>query len=442
MANFPAPSDTHDNPVFKELVSVLGNGFILSLFTIDFFCFEYLLPILGSFIMLYGCHLVKEHSIYFKRTYIFACIRSLTMLANFMIDWTRFHDNITITYLQIGIAAVLIIGIFFNLNQAFKDIFHKANAVEHYNNRLNQYIVLYLCTIFSTYLTIHLGTLGAMLSLFLLILNICFLMLTFYQLGNSLSKLDCDLVLTYYSIPEKRRLIGFLATYIAALTLLVIVSNKALFLPVRPSSQLGSNESQQGEIEKRLLDLGFDKEALHTLPKEEIALLANASSLSSDTSVKEINNGTLSVTLYHIFCKEDYRVIAYYKWLTPPDSRLYEVMEVQFNNWTSMTDITSKTYVEKEDHSLELSNLNIGQNSHSYPYVQHKLPNTGDKISGYLSFSYKPNSKTIPKFTLYVYSQISVFNLPYVSIIDYMNDFENYKNSMIFDQNTLTFSFP
>lgn len=56
-----------ENPVFIELSSILGNGFILSLFTIDFLCFEYALPILGASIMFYGCHLIRLQNTYFKK---------------------------------------------------------------------------------------------------------------------------------------------------------------------------------------------------------------------------------------------------------------------------------------------------------------------------------------------------------------------------------------
>lgn len=437
---------SHDNPVFKELVSILGNGFVLSLFTIDFFCFEYVLPILGSLIMLYGCHLVKDHNIFFKRTYILALIRFITMLINFMIDWTKFHDNIVITYIQITIAAVLIISIFFYMNLAFKDIHRQAGALKSYNNRLNQYIILYLCTILSTYLTVHLGILGAMLSLFILILNIVFLMLTFYQLGTSLSKLDVELTLTHYTSAELRHIFFLLSGYGLILCMTIIVSNKALFLPVHSSSQLSSSNSEQNDTEKKLLDLGLDREVLADLPKSEIKLLETASSLTCDSSVKDVNNGSLKIIIYDIICEKEHRILVYYQWLTPPESRLYQIIECQYpkDRNSAATHISSKAYVlnEKNRERLELPNIHLGLNDASYPYVQHKLSNAGNNLKGYLAFSYEPAKETGDgiSYTINYYYQASVFNLPYLNIMDYMNHYAEHTNSMVFDQISMKFT--
>lgn len=425
-----------DNLIFKELVSILGNGFILSLFTIDFFCFEYVLPILGSFIMLYGCHLAKEVNTYFKRTYYIASARSILMLINFLIDWTIYHNNLVVTYIQIAFSATLIVLLFYNLNLAFKAIYASAN-ITPYNNRLAQYITLYLCSISTTYLTVHLGILGALLSLFILILNILFLMLTFLQIGKMLSTVDIEITVTHYTKEETKRTISCLILYGIILCVTVFFSNKAIFLPFSISKTLSEKQSSIEEAEKKLLDLDIPTDVLNDLPSSEIEYLLQATSIQSSKSIRTANNGSLEITLYEVDCSDYYRVIVHYKWLTPPSNRLYQILECQFNNEMPAEDITGLSVFTDEENNniLETPNLSIGLNNACYPYVQHKLSNDGDDLRGYLAFSYRTEPKKKPtKFTVNCYYQVSVFNLPYLNIIDYMNEYKNHTNSFVFDR--------
>ncbi|MDO5294299.1 MAG: hypothetical protein Q4F05_16305 [bacterium] len=438
-------SDNKDNPIFKELLSILGNGFVLSLFTINFLCFEYVLPILGSFIMLYGCHLIKDHSIHFKRTYQVATARSIVMLLNFLLDWTEYHNNIILTYMQIATSVVLILLLFFNLNRAFKDVYHCA-GITPYNNRLAQYTILYLCSVISTYLTIHLGILGAMLSLFILILNIVFLMLTFYQIGNTLSKVDIDVTLSHYSFAETRKIISYLGIYGALLCLTVFFSNKAIFLPFSSSNKFNVEQSSLADTESHLLDYGISKEIAADLPSSEIEYLVKATSLTTKKSVQHANKGSLEITLYDIDCTDYHRVIVYYNWLTPPSNRLYQIIECKSINSLNAENITSKGYVtiSEDNANLETPNINLGLNKSSYPYTEHKLFNEGDNLRGYLAFSYRPeksdkNSNTVNKYVVNCYYQVSVFNLPYLDIVDYMDNYKNHTNNFVFDRLSFTY---
>ncbi|MDO5521943.1 MAG: hypothetical protein Q4G58_15720 [bacterium] len=437
-------NDNKDNPIFKELLSLLGNGFILSLFTIDFLCFEYVLPILGSFIMLYGCHLIKEHNKYFKRTYQIATARSFVMLLNFLLDWTEYHNNLLLTYLQIATSAILILLLFFNLNQAFKEVYHCA-GISPYTNRLAQYTILYLCSVITTYLTIHLGILGAMLSLFILILNIVFLLLAFYQIGNTLSKVDIDVTLSHYTFQEKKKIISYLGAYGALLCLTVFFSNKAIFLPFSSSNKFNVEQSSLADTESHLLDYGMSKEILTDLPSSEIEYLVKANFLSSKTVVQQANKGSLEITVYDIDCTEYHRVIVYYKWLTPPSNRLYQIVECKSVNSLNAENITSKGYVtiSEENTNLETPNINLGLNAASYPYTEHKLSNEGDELRGYLAFSYHPQNKkkddtAITKYIINCYYQVSVFNLPYLDIVDYMDNYKSHTNNFVFDRLSFT----
>lgn len=441
MSNQDYYIDNQDNHVFRELASILAHGFILSLFTIDFFCFEYVLPILGSLIMLFGCHLVKNENIYFKRTYYIATARFVMMLFNFLIDWTIYHNNLVITYIQITVSAILIVLLFFNLNLAFKTVYHLA-GITSYSNRLAQYIILYLCSIAATYLTVHLGVLGAMISLLILIFNILFLMLTFLQIGNVLSTVDIDITITHYTVSDKKRSVFLLGIYGVLLFFTVLFSNKAIFLPFS-TSNTSSKQSSIADAENRLLNLGMKKEILDDLPASEIEYLLKANSVTERQNIRSINKGTLEITFYEIDCPDFKRVIVHYRWLTPPSNRLYQILECQYNNDTLSENITSSGFVTdiKQHTTLETPNISIGLNDASYPYVQHKLSNEGEDLRGYLAFSYHPDANKSPeRFSINCYYQVSVFNLPYLNIIDYMNNYKSHTNSFVFDRLNITFT--
>lgn len=430
-----------DNHVFKELCSILAHGFILSLFTIDFFCFEYVLPILGSLIMLFGCHLAKNENVYFKRTYYIATARVILMLFNFLVDWTTYHNNLVFTYIQITVSAILIVLLFFNLNLAFKTVYHVA-GITSYTNRLAQYIILYLCSIAATYLTVHLGVLGALISLLILIFNIVFLLLTFLQIGNVLSTVDIDITITHYSSSDKKHSAFLLGLYGVVLFFTVFFSNKAIFLPFS-TSDTSSKQSSIANAENRLLSMGMRKEILDDLPAREIEYLLNANSIIERQNIRSINKGSLEITFYEVNCTDYNRVIVHYKWLIPPSNRLYQILECQYKMDSLPENITSCGFVTdmEDDTTLETPNISIGLNDASYPYVQHKLSNEGENLRGYLAFSYHPETGEMPeRFTVNCYYQVSVFNLPYLNIIDYMNNYKSHTNSFVFDRLNMTFA--
>ncbi len=431
-------SEYRENPVFMELVSLLGNGFVLSLFNIDFLFFEYLFPIVGSSIMLYGCHLIRNYNHDFLIAYYLAFARFVLMMFNFLMDWTSINSNLYVAYLQITISAVIIIFLFIQLDKGFGSMYIDANLTS-YEHHFSKYILLYLCNVVSTYLTIQLGILGALIAIIILLLNVLYVALVFHRVGKDLTSSNLDIEFATYSSKHIHHHILFITGYILILALTIYFNNKSTLLASQsPDNNIGINH-EFIDTKSKLISLGMQKNIVEDLSPRECQYLSTAISLSSQTDTKNANGGTIKFTTYRIKLYNSERILIYYKWLKEPENRLYQILEYSSNYLQNICELNSCFLYNNPDSntSFEISSIENSINESGHPYTNQKISNIGDTLRGYFAFSYSQvdNSKlSTDSIQLNLYYQVSIFNLPYLKIVDYMNHYEKYTSNMVYNK--------
>ncbi len=438
MKPYSNTSEYHENPVFMELVSLLGNGFVLSLFNIDFLFFEYLFPIVGSTIMLYGCHLIKNYNHDFLIAYYLAFTRFVLMMFNFLLDWTSINSNLYVAYLQITISAVIIIFLFIQLDKGFGSMYSDAGLTS-YGHQFSKYILLYLCNVVSTYLTIQLGILGALIAIIILLLNVLYVALVFHRVGKDLTSSNLEIEFTAYSSKNNRNRMLFIIGYILVLALTIYYNNKSSLLASQsPDNNIGINQEFEN-TKSKLISLGMQKNIVEDLSPRECQYLSTANSLSSQTDTHNANGGTIKFTTYRIKLHNSERILIYYKWLKEPGNRLFQILEYNANCLKNICELNSSCLYNNPDSntSMEISPIENSINENGHPYTNQKLSNIGDTLRGYFAFSYSKveySKLSTDSMQLNLYYQVSIFNLPYLKIVDYMNHYDKYTSNMVYNK--------
>lgn len=434
-------SEYRENPVFMELVSILGNGFILSLFNIDFLFFEYLFPIVGSAIMLFGCHLIKDYNDNFTGVYYLAIARFLLMMFNFLLDWTSISANSYVAYTQIFFSAISIVFLFIYLDKAFENMYQDAK-VKPYKHLFSKYIFLYLCNVVCTYLTIVIGILGALISIVVLLLNVLYIALVFHQTGKDLTTSALEIELTSFTKKNTHKYILFIVGYVVVLIFVIYCNNKQnLFEPQKPGP--GIVYSQDCEKTKQLLvSLGMKQNVVDDLSPTECNYLATAKAIASQTDMCDANGGVIQFFTYRITLDSSERILVYYHWLQEPSNRLFQVLEFDADDFYNICELSSRClYDDSKTHQpMEIVSIEDSTNINGHPYTDQKLANTGDSLRGYLAFSYALSSdlqKPVQPMQLKLYYQVSIFNLPYLKIVDYMNYYDKYVNNIVYNRLTV-----
>ncbi len=434
-------TEYRENPVFMDLVSLLGNGFVLSLFNIDFLFLKYLFPIVGCAIMLYGCHLMKEYSSHFMAVYYIALARFMLMMVNFLLDWTSISSNLYVTYIQITCSLIIITLLFIYLDKGFSSMYADAGFTS-YRHPLFKYIFLYFCNVVSTYLTIQLGVLGALVSIIILLINVLYIALTFHRIGNELTKSSLEIELSTYTKSLLNKHFFYIAFYIVILGVTIYFSNKgSLFTPQSPDGSVNVSLKYE-KIQSKLISLGMDKDLVKDLPTNENEYLSSASSILVQTDTKNANGGAIKFTTYRIKLDDAERILIYYNWIKEPDNRLFQILEYNQSSLHNICELNSCSLYSHPDNNqtIRISSVEDNINNAGNPYTNQKLSNVGDSLRGYLAFSYSPvDSSSLPLLDMQVelYYQVSIFNLPYLKIVDYMNDYEKYRTSIVYNRLTI-----
>ena len=430
-----------ENPVFMDLVSLLGNGFVLSLFNINFLFFEYLFPIVGSAIMLYGCHLIKSYNRHFLFAYYIAFIRFMMMMVNFLLDWTTINTNHYIAYIQIALSAIIIVFLFIHLDKGFSSMYADAGILK-YRHRLLTYIFLYLCNVVSIYLTIELSIIGAIVSILILLLNVLYIALAFLRIGKDLTTSSLEIELSTYTKEVFHKYIKYIALYILLLGITIYYSNKSsLYASTPPDTNITSSQDHEA-IKSKLISLGMKKNIVSDLSAKEYDYLSTVQSITTQIDKKNANGGVIQFISYHFQLKDCERILVYYEWLKEPGNRLFQVLEFDIHNFCYTFDLNSGCLYNDLDTNMpiKIASVDNSINIFGNPYTEQKLSNEGELLRGYLAFSYNTSDASrldLSEMKINLYYQVSIFNLPYLKIVDYMNYYDKYKTSIVYNKLTI-----
>ncbi len=423
----------------KEILALMRNGFILTMFNIDFLCFEYIIPIIGAYMMFYGCYLIKDHSTSFYRVFWFARIRIGWLLFNFLIDWTVLANNKSIIFIQIVISAIIICALFYHLSLAVREECLRLN-LPPIANYFYYFIYLYLCNYLAVLLVLQIGLIGILSSLLIILINLIYIIIAFNSTSKHLTANNRFLTVSKFDLHYSRHLLISGVCYFVALISVILISNKGFFDQSEAERAVNIKEEKYQILSQYLVNLGVRQQIINDLSNEELNHYQNILRVEHSEYRYNINGGTLHIDVYILHKMLNKRLLVYYEWIESPSNRLYELIECNTTILKDINFITGASIYDtiENDKPVTYSLLpaDKGLNNKLFPYVKLKLSNEGDNMRGYLAFDYSLNGPAIKQngksFSLTFYYQNSIFNLPYIDILDYMNDYDSLSGNIAF----------
>lgn len=426
---------------YKEIFGYFRNGFILSLFAINFFCLEYILPILGTMLLSYGCYLIREKNSTYKLVYYISVIRLILLLINFLLDWTNYNNAPILVCLQVIVSALLICLFFLFLDKSITKECKLHNLpVPHY---FLHYIWFYLANLFATVLVLRIGILGILISIIIMLLNIIYLMFSFQKIASTLTDAKILIHVNPYKKQATYIIYCGILLYIIALIVTIFITNKGILVQNKSSESVIHTNLYQDTI-NHLKRLQMKDNILSKLTDQELQELSTCTSLDYTWQEQEVNGGLLHFDIYNATLANSNRLLVFYQWKEKPSNRLYEALEC-LTPFSSITNISGYSIYEKATENgpmlYSIPAIKKGRNFRNAPYIQLKLSNTGKNMGGYFSFTSIPIEKENNRFTIVYYYQNSILNLPYRDILDYMNNSELEKSNTAYSKLTCVIDF-
>lgn len=427
---------------YREILSVICVGFILTLFNIDFLCFQYLIPAIGASMMVFSCHKVNKRNKYFHKVYQLSILRVCWILMNFLLDWTVLASNDVVLILQVGSSILIVCFIFYNLNEALQ-LECQALQLPPIRNYFQHYSWIYIANYLCMLLVFQFGLIGILISIIIILFNVLYLIIVFHSVENTLMASNTYIPVEVYSKSQFYCILLYFGAYSVLLVTTIFLSNKIDWFSSSTSNFTHSEYNIQ-ETKDSLLQLGFSQTILSDLPEDELYHLRSTQSLQLQTQQHSVNGGTLAISVYTLTLPQSNRLLLYYHWITPPSNRLYQIFEYQVLPHTQIDTITGNIiYKDHNTHSTIFSDeTSSGFNVRNNPYIKLKLPNEGSDIRGYFAFNYyNPEIQSMKEMDFLFYYQSSIFNLPYIDIIDYMNSADPVTSTNAHSKLKLSFQF-
>lgn len=272
-----------ENP-WQEPMNLIAWGLILTLFTVNYQCLDYILPTIGTIFLFLGFYSLRKCNPWFYTAWIIVMIKlcwqpvSLIIIASPMNRTFQNFDLIMIVIILLQMALLFI------FRQAIRTVFYK-NKITPNRDPLLLIIVMYIIILICGYL--H-------LSGFILV----FLLLFLWKILYSLNKVGEDMGAVsdaFVIIPPKIRILIVPFIYMIGCILLVlgscILSNHII---LDGAKQTPITESK---TRSKLIDMGFPKEIMKDISDKNIEELRDAVYVSASSDILNFDSEK-GTTLY------------------------------------------------------------------------------------------------------------------------------------------------
>lgn len=407
---------------WKNAMNRILWGMALTTITFQFWNLDYILPMVGMFLMLFGLRTLRNENKWFKTCWRLMIIRISYFVFVCILDATIYRSMFDDSNMSVGLTVISFVIIYMQILCLWKGI-RKVQEKAGLPQRAKAAIVLLIW--YSVMIFLGVTQYAGIFVWALLIGYVCIIR-SLYKLSKELAEAGYVIETANIKISERKIIAGVLGVLIVGISCGYIFFHS---YPMDWKPIVVSEDEKIKEIEKHLIEIGFPKTVLADLTEEDILACEGALRVVTDVNDHPVNEGRVimeeTVIGYHHYTvydreelrlthiavelpgdRERWKVFHHFEFIFHPG--FYGTESIQL--WTAyrnlpdawakedevtgqvLYDMDGKTFVAPyvtlaEETYKSNSFFLTGETESTDVFADFSLPNEGSKHRGYLSYT-------------------------------------------------------
>ena len=286
VSELPPVDVVNDVTPWKTAMNRILWGMALTTITFEFWNLDYILPMIGMFLMLFGFRTLREENKWFKTCWRLMLIRITYFVFICILDATIYRSMLEGSNISMGLTTISLVIIFIQIFCFWKGI-RKVQEKAGLPQRAKAAIVLLVW--YGMMICLGIAQYAGILTWVLLIGYICIIR-SLYKLSKELAEAGYAIESAQIKVSEGKVVAGVL------MIMIVGISCGYLFLHSYPMdwqpAVTGEDEKIKG-IKNQLIEIGFPKAVLEDVTEEDILACEGALRVVTDVNDHPVNVGRL-----------------------------------------------------------------------------------------------------------------------------------------------------
>lgn len=409
------------NP-WKQAMNRILWGMALTTITFQFWNLDYIFPMIGMLLMLFGFRTLREENKWFKTCWQLMLVRITYFVFICIFDATIYRSMLDELNISIGLIVIVFVITFIQIFCFWKGI-RMVQEKAGLPQRAKAAIVLLVW--YGIMIFLGITQYAGLLVWGLLIGYICILR-SLYKLSKELTEAGYVIEPAQIKVSERKIVVGVLGI------LIVGISCGYLFFhsyPMDWQPVAAEENAKTEEIKQHLIDIGFPKAILEDLTEEDIWACEGAIRVVTDMNDYPVNEGQVvreesamgifyehtdydrkELRLTHIAVelpgdRERWKVFHHFEFIFHPgfygteSLQLWTAYKNHPDAWAPEGDVTGQILYDVDGQTFAASYVSLGEETYKTNgfltgetqardvFADFSLPNGGTKHRGYLSYT-------------------------------------------------------
>lgn len=408
------------NP-WKQAMNRILWGMALTTITFQFWNLDYIFPMIGMLLMLFGFRTLREENKWFKTCWQLMLVRITYFVFICIFDATIYRSMLDELNISIGLTVIVFVITFIQIFCFWKGI-RMVQEKAGLPQRAKAAIVLLVW--YGIMIFLGITQYAGLLVWGLLIGYICILR-SLYKLSKELTEAGYVIEPAQIKVSERKIVVGVLGI------LIVGISCGYLFFhsyPMDWQPVAAEENAKTEEIKQHLMDIGFPKAILEDLTEEDILACEGALRVVTDMNDYPVNEGEVvreesamgifyhtvydrkELRLTHIAVelpgdRERWKVFHHFEFIFHPGFYGTESLQLlpaythYLGAWAPEGDVTGQILYDMDGQTFAASYVSLGEETYKTNgfltgetqatdiFADFSLPNEGTKHRGYLSYT-------------------------------------------------------
>lgn len=401
LSELPPEDVVNDVTPWKKSINRALAGLALTVVVLNFWYLDYLLPAIGTILMLLGFRALRKENKWFGSCYVISIFQGIYFFFTLILNTTivcNIWNTPEIETVLIDVNLLLRLFEFVCLWRGFLAVQKKAGILPHAGGAI-ALIVWYALMCLLAFLQY-----SGWIIVGLMLVSYVFILRNLYKLSGELDEAGYAISAAPVRLTDR--------CFVSSIVVLILLGGASGYLfgnsyPMIWSVQNASEHQEVKEVKEQLISLGFPESVLNDLTTEEIETYQGASRIIVDTSNGSFDDGGgLQITGIGVQISEKrWIILHYFLWTTAPEFygtesiQLWPVYRDIPEGWESVSDVTGRVLYDRDDTTFvadyysisnqTVSSASVFWDTRSYTdvFAAFSLPRNGSNYRGYVMYS-------------------------------------------------------